>query len=315
MKKIICLILTMAATACIHAQSFQQWKVSLKVVDEDGQSVTNAQAWIAYGIPPSEHQTNDWDKIEGLTDNNGAFTATHQDTGSYSLGIHIRKVGYYPTDYVYDLGPSYKQELWNPSLTMTLKKIGKPIPMYAKKQEIKVPKENEPIGFDLMAGDWIAPYGIGKTADLFFTVHRKIVSPQEFDADLKLTFPNPGDGIAVVPVIPDTGSPLKMPYSASESGYESDRIWRYHNFSESPEPAFGYFFRVRTVLDENGNVKSALYGKIHGDIRFYVGTKAPRAGIGFNYYLNPTPNSRNMEFDQKQNLIGGLKSTEQVTAP
>jgi hypothetical protein len=35
----------------------------------------------------------------------------------------------------------------------------------------------------------------------------------------------------------------------------------------------------------------------------------------FCYYLNPTPNDRNVEFDPKQNLLGGLQSFEQVTAP
>ena len=35
----------------------------------------------------------------------------------------------------------------------------------------------------------------------------------------------------------------------------------------------------------------------------------------FRYYLNPTPNSRNIERDPKQNLLGGLESFEQLKAP
>jgi hypothetical protein len=62
-------------------------------------------------------------------------------------------------------------------------------------------------------------------------------------------------------------------------------------------------------------VESALYGKIQGDMRFLVGTKAPRAGIGFTYYLNPTPNDRNVEFDPSQNLLGGLPFDAQVKLP
>jgi hypothetical protein len=54
-----------------------------------------------------------------------------------------------------------------------------------------------------------------------------------------------------------------------------------------------YFFRVRTVMDEKGDVKSAFYGKIYGDF------------LQFTYYLNPTPNSLNMEFDTHQNLLKG----------
>jgi hypothetical protein len=60
---------------------------------------------------------------------------------------------------------------------------------------------------------------------------------------------------------------------------------------------------VRTVLDEQGNVKSALYGKIYGDF------------MHFSYYLNPTPNSRNVEFDPKRNLSKNLSNMEGVSEP
>jgi hypothetical protein len=82
-----------------------------------------------------------------------------------------------------------------------------------------------------------------------------------------------------------------------------------------PESVLGYFVRVRTILDENGNVKSALYGKIRGDIDLYVGTKAPQAGLGFVYYLNPESNSRNVEFDPGQNLFKNLPFIQQVKKP
>lgn len=78
-----------------------------------------------------------------------------------------------------------------------------------------------------------------------------------------------------------------LPHSAPEAGYVAERSWVFSNI-ECPEHLLGYFFRVRTVLDEQRNVKSALYGKIHGDINIYVGTRAPQAGVGFTYYLNPT---------------------------
>jgi hypothetical protein len=59
------------------------------------------------------------------------------------------------------------------------------------------------------------------------------------------------------------------------------------------------------VLDSNGNAKSALYGKIYGDTMM----------MNFHYYLNPTPNDRNVEFDPKQNLLKNLKPDEGVSAP
>ena len=69
------------------------------------------------------------------------------------------------------------------------------------------------------------------------------------------------------------------------------------------------------MLDDKGRVKSALYGKMHGDIRLYAGTKAPKAGMGFTYYLNPTPNDRNVEFDPSRNLFAGLKGLDLVRSP
>ncbi|MGO9586461.1 MAG: hypothetical protein ACLP2Y_09720 [Limisphaerales bacterium] len=76
-----------------------------------------------------------------------------------------------------------------------------------------------------------------------------------------------------------------------------------------------YFFRGRTALDENGKIKSALYGKIYGGIKsFGAATNGSFLTIPA-CYLNPEPNSRNMEFDPKRNLSKNLKPTEGVSAP
>jgi hypothetical protein len=37
--------------------------------------------------------------------------------------------------------------------------------------------------------------------------------------------------------------------------------------------------------------------------------------LNFTYYINPEPNSRNMEFNTKSNLFKNLSSLEQVSAP
>jgi hypothetical protein len=178
--------------------------------------------------------------------------------------------------------------------------------MYAKSVNLGMPVFDKPAGFDLMVGDWVAPYGKGTRADILFTAHLDKRAQLDFDYKLTVNFPNKGDGIQMFSTPDNSG--LRSPYEAPDNGYQPevvrqnnerpDKILKYDN-----NPNGNYFFRVRTMLDENGNVKSALYGKIYGDF------------MKFKYYLNPTPNSRNMEFDPKHSLLGGLKSTEQVTAP
>lgn len=97
-------------------------------------------------------------------------------------------------------------------------------------------------------------------------------------------------------------------------GYEPELTLSFSS-SKHPAPVFGYCFRVRAVLDRDGNVKSALYGKIAGNFRFYAGTIAPTSGMGFDYYLNPKPNDRNVEFDPMRNLVKDLKPLEEVEEP
>jgi hypothetical protein len=55
------------------------------------------------------------------------------------------------------------------------------------------------------------------------------------------------------------------------------------------------------------------YGKIHGPIRFWI--EPPEATLSMTYYLNPTPNDRNLEFDPKKNLFTDLKPDERVYEP
>jgi len=53
-----------------------------------------------------------------------------------------------------------------------------------------------------------------------------------------------------------------------------------------------YYFCIRTQTNEVGQVTNALYGKIYGQING-----------SFTYFLNPTPNDRNVEHDPKRNVF------------
>jgi hypothetical protein len=70
---------------------------------------------------------------------------------------------------------------------------------------------------------------------------------------------------------------------------------------------------VRTV-EQNGQIASALYGKIIGGIGIDP-RKVKVCGIGFTYYLNPTPNDRNMEYDVGKDLFKHLGEFDAPRAP
>jgi hypothetical protein len=311
-----------------------QWKVVLKVVDDDGKPVEAAQASVEYGSPkeggnPDPFQPNNW-AVAGLTDANGSFTASHKDW-AYGLGIQVQKAGYYPTLISYTLfipgqfDDNKVETNRNPTLIVPLKKRGAPIPMYARKAKLEIPEVDKPIGFDLVQYDWVAPYGKGKQSDFIFQAQRRFVKRNDFDSSLKITFPNQSDGlhpIAISKFIPQMGAvadgELRVSAIAPTNGYISELL---KTVSITPsgrkndeDDNQDYYFRVRTAQDENGTITNALYGKIYGDFTTDV-INSKSMKIYFTYYLNPESNSRNTEFDPKRNLFGKLSSLEQIYAP
>ena len=71
-------------------------------------------------------------------------------------------------------------------------------------------------------------------------------------------------------------------------------------------------FRVHSVIDKDGKIVSADYGKIYPPIEY--GFIAKHHGIRFTYYFNPD-GTRNLEFNTKLNLFTNLSSLEQVYTP
>jgi hypothetical protein len=307
-----------ATTVSCHSQP--QWpeaKATIIVTDQDNRPVAGAEVRAGGGgrtIPGPKTDAS------GSTDVSGRFTFTLQSDGRISY--FVRKPGYYDTHgreyYLQSRKNSDKEEAfrtgqwkpWNATIPVLLRKIINPIPMYARWFQSSIPITNQPVGYDLIAGDWIAPYGQGKSVDIILTKNYAKRAENDLDNEIIVTFPNPGDGIQPFETPPvRQGSWLRSPHEAPEHGYVNYLARMYYrrrpgqDSRSEYDPNRNYFIRVRTVLDEQGNVKNAHYGKIYGDF------------MQFCYYLNPTPNSRNMEFDPKRNLLKGLKSTEQVNDP
>jgi hypothetical protein len=56
------------------------------------------------------------------------------------------------------------------------------------------------------------------------------------------------------------------------------------------------------------------YVKIHNDFRYGIDGKIIKF-LMMDYYYNPTPNDRNLEFDMTKNLFQNLKDDEKPLAP
>ncbi len=249
----------------------------------------------------------------GVTDANGRMTVELPSFGYlyYSAGND----GYYSAwgRYEFEVGAmsgeptkwgERKWSPWNPTVRVTLKKKGQPIAMYAKRVYLAPPvSDGTQIGFDLEAGAWLPPHGGGKRVDMFFSATGSI---ENSDLALTWSFPNKGDGIIVYPYDGGARSELRSPTEAPQEGYlpeiTVDAEGRPEEQSGSARP-LSFAFRVRTVLDHEGKVVSAHYGKIY-----------PQAYKAV-FYFNPTPNSRKLEYDLKQNLFKELKSYEHINEP
>ncbi len=321
------------AALCVATSAATSWpeaKITVHAADDNGKPVQDAKVGI--NVEPisgkMEHK-------KGLTDANGTFELTTNTT--FRIFAAVTKSGYYTSRAVYEypIGQLYglkvmpeKWEPYNAVINMLFRKIINPIPMYAKKVEMVIPRADEEFGFDLMAGDWVAPLGKGVTKDFIFKVSGVYNSYNDNDSTMTLTFSNPGDGLMPFPLKlsrTGEGSELRLPQTAPEGDYTAPREWRKARSLKQPgsmdvnavneiNENQNYYFRVRTVLDKKGDVQSAFYGKIYGDFDF-GGASKQGSYIKFDYYLNPTANDRNVEFDVKRNLFTGLKGTDAIKNP
>ena len=315
-----------------HAVEVPEAMFTVRVIDEGGGVMTNAEVHAGFveSIKPGwgwgGGKETQW---QGRTDTNGLCVVTAECEGE--AGIAAGKDGYYWssgykvrfTNFVGTVAKKWQP--WNPVIDVVLKKIGNPIPMYARwVRDAIIPKEGAAVGFDLQKGDWVAPYGRGEVVDIVFRLDRapsRVVPSRYgdirlFDDRLTVSFPNEGDGIQSV-LVPHRGgrSNLRLPATAPENGYVTNLVKRVAQEEDKPASSgldedANYFFRVRTKKDEAGRIISAVYGKLYGDFSGFDYGK-----LTFIYYLNPTPNDRNVEFDPTKNLFKNLSSLEEVREP
>ena len=322
-------------------------QLTFRVRDDFGNAVAGAPVVMttAEGWRPgrTDYGYTELREARGLTDTNGVVVLNLScKTGnirSYSVLAegtffdNMNKMRIGATAYYRDMGGELRfsnvvndqWQPWNPTVDIQLKAVIDPIPMYARflrSQSLPIPVYNQPLGYDLIKSDWLPPHGKGETADFVFRLDCQLRGTREdglqmFDAALTLSFSNDGDGIQEVEALPGVGSVFRLSRFAPESGYKTN--WVSRTFAHENDDSCEYkenqnfFYRVRTKKEAGGQIISALYGKIVGPIFYEV--RARGANMQLRYYLNPTPNDRNMEFDPSRNLFTDLASAEQVKEP
>lgn len=333
------IVLALASIVSAYAQGTPRAdrrpaQITFRVLTDEGAPVSNVEVTTSTFLrwQPGEGFGQDiYEETKARTNADGLATVSFtSERGDCNYGIYDAP-GYYSTrnlTYRFKEVEARRWEPWNPTIDVVCKPIIKPIPMYARKMGdptrlLELPVKGKPVGFDLVVGAWVAPYGEGKVADLVFTLKEAVPKTdpaKAFDYTLSVTFSNIGDGIQSVLAPPFKGSELRLPRYAPEAGYEAELVKRIGR-PEAGQPLYtssredqNYFFRVRTVLDEHGNIKSALYGKILGNIECDV-INSPKGYVIFSYCLNPNSLDRNMESDPRKGLFGELPFSLRVNEP
>lgn len=310
-------------------------QITLRVVDSTGKPVKKAKLSVAFWGSDS---AADSVVLEVQTDTNGLCVTEGKTVGD--MNYAVTKEGFYKTAGKYwfcrpsgldaskssAISPTsgeywlYHREEnrvkdgrwqpWNPKITVVLKEHRNPIAMYAKHIDEPVPVRDTPVGFDLEVGDWTVPHGKGKQIDLLLTYKAKVQDYWNGSLELIIACTNQMDGFCRVQK--DMSSNFRSVYEAASVGYHPEVQFAFVTTTdkdlkvEKMGDAEYLTFRVRTVLDDKGNIVRARYGKIYGPIEFGVGKNHH---VRFNYYFNPTDNDRNLEFNPGQNLLANPSRT------
>ena len=264
-----------------------------------------------------------------VTDVNGRCRLRGR-TNCGNVGCWVEKPpsGFYPCPQGWGRRFSEKNLLgiWQPDnlvATIRLQRVERPIPLFIKRVTKAerggfttdiFPKGEDTLRYDLLMGDWLAPVGTGRVADVTFTRHpREDLGEGVNGADVRgpsyrdsMTVRFPGEGNGLVELHPPPSYRLRI-RTAPEDGYRPEYLcWKGRDKTLEHVGSYDenrcFCFRIRTRRDDRGRIVEAYYGKIYGDILMYTGYNFIVCGVKFLYYLNPTPLDRNLEWDRKTNL-------------
>lgn len=325
-------------------------KITVLVHDEAGNPVPSVNLHVRFTHTNGAYDDG-YNDFYLKTDVTGKSVAESECTGA--IFIEATKDGYYPSSLQYQPADWSKKhergdqvQPWNPTVPIILKKIGKGVPMYVRsgnREARYFPKQDIEYGFDLIVDDWVAPEGKGVTGDVMLKSELVEKDANQYNVKVTFRFPNKGDGWIPITNLEGVESELKYPREAPINGYREDNLVLATEIrrivSEELPPGghpYGYIFRTRTKLNEKGAVVSALHSKIiDSNLSPPIDTRRLRNPILFggspgnpkdkrekegcffalDYYLNPAPNDRTLEFDRKTNLASDAERNPSDYSP
>jgi len=278
--------------------------ITVSIINENVKPISEAK--VIGGFSDNTRGYKQGSGGSGLSNDEGKVTIS--GPAYYYVDIHVTKEGYYKSKKRVEVNQVQEHDV-----SIILREKRNPVAMYAKKIALGASgtrKKDKQFGYDLIVGGFVQPHGEGVTNDFFVTHSGFRKDHTHYSYKLTINFSNKDDG--VFPFYKEKN--LKLSTFTSDYFVLTDEFKNQWVITESKkgknkkksgnrDPRRNYYFRVRTIKDKDGNIESALYGKIYGEFPFIT------------YYLNPNPNDRNIEFDLKNNLFDGLKNTEQPLIP
>ena len=172
MKKILTAVVIAACliqVQCKGQSLYKKVRFDVNVQDDQNISIVNADAHLVYGHYVDTKSVS----YKGKTDVHGNYSA--EDTVINDTVLWVNKDGYYPVR-LNSLQASVAAPLRQNErldIKIIMRQIKTPIALCGKVVNRAIPEQNKPIGYDLLIGDWVKPYGKGATADYFVTFHKK----------------------------------------------------------------------------------------------------------------------------------------------
>ncbi len=311
---IIILTLFIMQTGCYSALDLPEAKVVVKVIDEDNKPLEGVEILIGFQSQQGLDRRIKEIAERGITLSDGLYSASKKCTDY--IAYSAEKKGYYKShgEFHFNSSSNGRWQPWNQQVTLVLRKIINPVPMYARKLDLELPAIGKDIGFDFIKYDWVEPYGKGTNSDMIFHLKKQFKSKDDFEGNLTVKFLSKFDGIQIAKENYGIESQLTLPRQAPEINYSTKLILLHKRVpGKSVESNYdkgnNYIFRIRSE-ERSGKLLRAMYGKIKGDIGFDA-MNSRTAFIVFDYYLNPDYTT-NLEFDPNRNLFTNLKSTERI---